>query len=893
VVEGPPVERGGAPIDSGWGVRVVRCAEANVSRARNIGLHAAAGEVVAFLDDDAVPQPTWLAELLAPYQDQRVAGSGGIVLDGNGFWPWWGYAMCDRLGRVSFTSDAPDEACLRPGADPFAYLAGGNMSFRREHLLEVDGFDEELAYLYEDPDVCMRLIDAGAVLRPLQSAPVYHRSLPSAVRGTSRVPSDPLLPMRSLTYFALRHGRRYPPGQVDAAIEERARALRSAADGARRIGELDARAHARFLARLSEGEAAGRQGATKDGGQRARPPDRESPSFGPFRLTRKPRGALRICVLAPLSSDGGGGGIGRVADETTRALAARGHEPHVISLSEREAGVELMAGVWHHKLRSVDLRHPSLRTSPIAAELYAAATKYHAVRKLHERATVDLVVATTWLGEGLLCVLDPRLTTATRLVTPVGRIAEMHAADGAQDRPTSLGRLERAVLERSRHIQSASEAIFLEIESALGLTLPPAHITPLGTGDRAGVSPERFAAAGEVEVLFVGRLEPRKGTDVLLAAARDLVREHPDTVFAIVGADNPHAAGFGERMRAYVSEDAALSQRVRFLGAVPDERLWRIYAGADIVCAPSRYESYCNVLVEALMSGKPAVACLAGGMPEVVEHDRNGLLAAPGDVESLRTCLSRLIADRALRDRFGRRSRELYELKHSPARIAERTGRAFREMADAGVRRRAAEARDGEGRSDTDADAMLEFDLARAIAQICELDAHGANEVAHALCEERLQPVAYISEAVADWRKSDLEFLQTIYRAVLSRELDADGRGRWAEHLQAGGSRFDVLNEVAASAEARAHSVPEHLGAEVLECHRRAIYKRAMEAWTLADDGFLACLHLAVLGRAAAKEWITANLGSLEAGHSRSSVAQQLAESPEARSYAMPTDWVP
>src|ERR1700745_293101 len=82
VVEGPQVEAGTLAVGSD--IRVEHCHEANVSRARNIGVAPARAEIAAFIDDDAVPQPTWLSELLAPYDDPNVAATGGIVLDGPG-----------------------------------------------------------------------------------------------------------------------------------------------------------------------------------------------------------------------------------------------------------------------------------------------------------------------------------------------------------------------------------------------------------------------------------------------------------------------------------------------------------------------------------------------------------------------------------------------------------------------------------------------------------------------------------------------------------------------------------------------------------------------------------------------------------------------------------------
>src|SRR5262249_4996186 len=82
-------------------------------------------------------------------------------------------------------------------------------------------------------------------------------------------------------------------------------------------------------------------------------------------------------------------------------------------------------------------------------------------------------------------------------------------------------------------------------------------------------------------------------------------------------------------------------------------KLRGFYRACDIFAAPSRFESFGLILLEAMMFAKPIVCCRAGGMPEVVVEDETGLLAEPGDPASLERCLARLIEDPALRRRLG------------------------------------------------------------------------------------------------------------------------------------------------------------------------------------------------------------------------------------------------
>ena len=96
-------------------------------------------------------------------------------------------------------------------------------------------------------------------------------------------------------------------------------------------------------------------------------------------------------------------------------------------------------------------------------------------------------------------------------------------------------------------------------------------------------------------------------------------------------------------------------------------------AQCDIFVAPSRYESFGLVFLEAMMFGKPVVGCRAGGMTEVVEENVTGLLAEPGDPASLEAALDVLLRDPAMREAMGRAARERYLAHFTREKLTDRT----------------------------------------------------------------------------------------------------------------------------------------------------------------------------------------------------------------------------
>jgi len=150
---------------------------------------------------------------------------------------------------------------------------------------------------------------------------------------------------------------------------------------------------------------------------------------------------------------------------------------------------------------------------------------------------------------------------------------------------------------------------------------------------------------GKLNILFVGRLEPRKGVMVLLQAFQRLRATRADVRLTIAGGGSEEA-----RLKQY----AAGVPDVAFLGRFPADTAPALYADCDIFCAPSLYgESFGIVLAEAMASGKPVVAAANRGYRTVLGETGVHCLSRPGDVDSLHRRLTALTADAELRRRLG------------------------------------------------------------------------------------------------------------------------------------------------------------------------------------------------------------------------------------------------
>ena len=150
---------------------------------------------------------------------------------------------------------------------------------------------------------------------------------------------------------------------------------------------------------------------------------------------------------------------------------------------------------------------------------------------------------------------------------------------------------------------------------------------------------EELRTPDKATILFVGRLESRKGLPTLVEAYGRLRRTRADARLVIVG-DGPMRWGYESQVEAMGVPD------VLFAGRVSDELLPRYYASADLFCAPANGgESFGIVLLEAMASGVPVIASSIPGFSSVVAHDVDGVLVAPRHPKEWAAALAGLLDD--------------------------------------------------------------------------------------------------------------------------------------------------------------------------------------------------------------------------------------------------------
>ena len=351
------------------------------------------------------------------------------------------------------------------------------------------------------------------------------------------------------------------------------------------------------------------------------------------------------CISAhgsPLAAPGTGsaGGMNVFLRSVTHALARSG--VHVDVYAASHGAYPAPAG--HALLR---LAHVATEDAPRFGDDLLAAVEASGAR-------YDLVHSHYWTSAG------PGLRLAERLGVPhvfTGHtVAAVKERAGGAPEPDARKRAEADAMRRSDAVVTFTEDESASLRDLFGLAPDRTHAVPMGV-DAALFRPRSRDGAraalgiGDAErvVLFVGRIEPFKGVDVLLRALARQSSAQGVRLVVVGGREGePGVKWLRETARAL-----GVSGMLDWRAAVPQRELPAYYAAADVCAVPSLHETFGLVALEAMACGVPVAASGAGGLRELVRHGETGLLCRPGDAAALAEALDAMLGDASLARRMG------------------------------------------------------------------------------------------------------------------------------------------------------------------------------------------------------------------------------------------------
>lgn len=185
------------------------------------------------------------------------------------------------------------------------------------------------------------------------------------------------------------------------------------------------------------------------------------------------------------------------------------------------------------------------------------------------------------------------------------------------------------------------------------------------------VKGHNFIESGRKIILTVARATKMKRHDLVLSAFEMVAKYDSDVSLVFIGTKDEWEPDWWDRLQK-VTRQSPFSNRIHWLGNVEDVRPW--YRTAYISVLVSENESFGRVIVEAMACGVPVIAARSGGIPEIIRHQQDGLLVAPGNMEELQAALASLLRDQSIRDHYAEsalKRAENFSLDRHVARMVE------------------------------------------------------------------------------------------------------------------------------------------------------------------------------------------------------------------------------
>ncbi len=657
----------------------------NISVSRNVGIKNAAGEILAFIDDDAVPEPRWLEDIVKGYQQNPEAGAvGGFVYNGDGSDFQFCYGMIDKWGYPQTRTDAPYDY-NEPRGHFYNINIGTNASYLRTALIEAGGFDEEIEYYHDESDVCVRLINIGYKVAQLDNAFVHHKMAPSMRRDNSKIVKNWDAIVKNTIYFGLKSSAGLAPlhKRIFKFIPKESRKFYG-------MFVLLMRGHYtpwQYIYRNYSLIRAFGRGYYRGFFQKRKliadytyRPD----EFKPF-ITEDTTQTLDIVLVSqgypPTNTDG----VSRYNSTLAKQLATMGHRVYVVAKSQHKGKRNIYYRdkhwVYYHDPTEFLMDSTGFgRTDNILAH---AKSVYLTVKGIVAKGKVDIIASPLWDVEALALLTNKLAPTVITLMSPLKKVVETQWYWLDDPSLEAVYELEKYCIENADAVMAISNGIKQTIGDAYNIdwnlvaSHAPVVTIPLGVDPslvRVGEKePAATTKGNNVSVLFVGRFERRKGIDVLLEAASELLPKHANVTLNLVG--NPDIADengekFFQNFEKKHRKEKWFKQ-IRVHGYVPDDKLNELYEECDMFVAPSRYESFGIIFIEAMAHAKPVVGTHVGGIPEIIQDGKNGYTFENENSKDLRDKLEKIIKDEKLRTRMGKESAKILAEKFNSQDMAD------------------------------------------------------------------------------------------------------------------------------------------------------------------------------------------------------------------------------
>ncbi|MFA5171077.1 MAG: glycosyltransferase [Sulfuriferula sp.] len=636
--------------------------ERNLSISRNMGIELSDGDIIAFIDDDALPFDDWVDTLIREFSRRplTLAALGGPAYLAGSL-----EFQCQDIGINKFAEAKVNIDSSEIGTNGWERsLIGTNTCFRADIIRKVCGFDEQFDYFLDESELCFRLQSKKHLVGYCPDLFLRHEFAQSHNR-TGKYKFNWFTICKNTAYYIAAYsglkGEELSNYIEQRMYDERIRPLKAGLNAS----EISKAEYKSYVNAIHSGTKQGLIDSSAFPRTRRLNPSPNTfqvfTTAAPYPLVERDIKRLHICIITkefpPFVPSGG---IGTLYYHLASELLLMGHFVTVVAPGDLEPIHRRgRFAIKYTKLKMVC--SDTMNTPGFINNINWSISAFQAIATIHTNHPIDIVESALWDSEALALSLIPtndRPPLVVRLVTPFPVAARLNGWSVPDYEGELFKTSEQTLIANANAVVPISESIAntLEVEygicrdarwskSFCGIAYWPFFDFRLGYADLGEINGKPLTFPNNAKlILFVGRLESRKGVDILIAAANEFLKSDSRAHLLLAGRD---IEDWISKAKTIISTE--LANRVHFLGEVDDATRDKLFNIAYCVVFPSRYESFGLVPLEAFVHGVPVIASRAGAIPEVVYDEKCGLLFEPENAKSLADCVTRLLEEPELR----------------------------------------------------------------------------------------------------------------------------------------------------------------------------------------------------------------------------------------------------
>ncbi|MFX1519270.1 MAG: glycosyltransferase family 4 protein [Promethearchaeota archaeon] len=378
---------------------------------------------------------------------------------------------------------------------------------------------------------------------------------------------------------------------------------------------------------------------------------------------------MHICMLSREFREGGGG-VFTHTRKISRKLIDLGNRVTVIATKNKgEPTLDVIDGIPVVRVHTTTVPSYFLGT-----DLYSRATRVFSyclqaalkLRKIHVQKKFDVICGQGISGfAGALFKLMCSLPLVIRTAWPYIGIKNICLSE----RGNSIDRIkieathfpliimDKLACTSAEKVTALSKSLAYEISKGYNIPYERIEIIPNGINVKEYENvacdeiKEKYNLWDTINVLFVGRINQRKGVDYLIDAIPKVLHSVKNIRFLLVGSGN--TTFYKRRAR-----ELGIEQYINFVGHVSHKDVNKYYASADIFILPSLYEGMPFVVLEAMAAGKPVISTNIAGIPDIINNGHTGFLIDPKDVNAIAKYIIMLTKNEKLRKNVGNNGKE-------------------------------------------------------------------------------------------------------------------------------------------------------------------------------------------------------------------------------------------